>query len=244
MVKILNTVRTIGALAAAAALHLPLHAGTPAGGYGITLLAPPAGDSMYSWNSKYGPSGYSEGDMTLGVSLQMNAPYGNDYTQGIIEIPIGKLHGGSVISAELRVETTGFGTGYYYGSAGLTWLDVGASALSGNVVGDGLGAKVGPPAIYWTLWNSGTPGDTGAPALKSFDVTSAVQADLAAGRSFSTFVMSGSRDTYGGIYAAESGRGARLAVKSTAPVPEPATWWSMAVGLGVLGGVVTRRTRS
>lgn len=82
---------------------------------------------------------------------------------------------------------------------------------------------------------------SGAPAVMAFDVTTSVQVDLDAGRTFSTFVLSGSRDTYGGIYAAESGKGARLTAITTAPVPEPATWLSLVVGLGVLGAAAVRR---
>jgi hypothetical protein len=238
MLKISKTVRTIVALAATVALHLPSQAG---GGHSITLWAAPEGDATYSWNSKYGPWGYSEGETALGVSLQMNAPYGNDYVQGIIEIPIAPLKGGELLGAELRVNTTGFGTSYWYGSAGLVWLDVGARQVTGHVKNDGLGAIVGAPAVNWALWSSGS--DSGEPALKAFDVTDAVKADLAAGRSFSTFVMSGSRDTWGGIYAAESGIGPRVVAQTTAPVPEPGTWMSLGAGLAVLGGVAARRRR-
>jgi hypothetical protein len=65
-----------------------------AGGAEITLWVTPSGDANYAWNSKYGPSGYPQGANELGVMLQMNAPYGNDYSVGLIEIPISSLHGG------------------------------------------------------------------------------------------------------------------------------------------------------
>jgi len=224
---------------AAAAMALTVQASALAAGNSITLLATASGDVSYGWNSKYGPAGYTQGGTELGVGLYMGAPYGNDYTVGIIELPIGILAGGDLLGAALQVQTVGFGTGYYYGSAGLTWLNPGASVVTGDPVIDGLGALVGGSSSQWKLWDSGSM--SGAPAVMTFDVTTSVQADLEAGRTFSTFVLSGSRDTYGGIYAAESGKGARLTAITTAPVPEPATWLSLLVGLGVLGAVAVRR---
>lgn len=209
-----------------------------ASGAEITLWATPSGDANYAWNSKYGPSGYTQGANELGVMLQMNAPYGNDYSVGLIEIPISSLHGGDLLSAMLTVNTTGFSTGFWYGSAGLGWIDVGAKTLTGDVVADQIGPLVGSPFISWKLWDSDEPG---APAVKSFDVTDQVKLDLAANRSYSTFMLSGSRDTYGGIYAAESGQGARLLASTTAPVPEPATWLTLLAGLAGIGLVVRRR---
>ena len=82
-------------------------------GNGVTLNASLGGDAGYAWNSKYGPYGYTVGGTELGVGLQMGPPYGNDYTVGIIEIPIAALLGGDLLGAQLQVNTVGnFGTGY------------------------------------------------------------------------------------------------------------------------------------
>jgi hypothetical protein len=120
-------------------------------------------------------------------------------------------------------------------------MSTGNMVLTGDVVADGLGAlgnSMGG-AGGWGLWSSYTP--EGA-MLKQFDVTSAVQADLSAGRSYSTFVLNGSRDTTGSIYAAESGLalGPRLVAQTTAPVPEPQAWLMVVAGLGVLGAIGRR----
>lgn len=231
---------TWGCRALATAALLALGASTAGAASQVTLVATPSGDAGYAWNTKYGPSGYTQGDTTLGVMLQMNAPYGNDIAAGLIEIPIGALQGGDLLSAQLVVNTTGFGTSYWYGSAGMAWLDVGSRILTGDVVADGLGV-LAAPAITWTLWNSDGSAGPGDPTQKIIDVTSVVQQDLAAGRSYSSFMLTGSRDTWGGIYAAESGIGARLLATTTAPVPEPATWFTLMAGLGCVGLLARRR---
>lgn len=200
----------------------------------LTLPVTASGDASYGWNSKYGPYGYTQGGTDLGVSLQMGGRWGNDYSVGLIEVPIAALRGSGLVSALLQVQTTGFGTGYYYGSAGLAWLDVGAQAVTGDVVADGLGA-LAAPSITWTLWNSDGSAGSGDPATKTVDVTSVVLLDLAAGRDYSSFQLTGSRDTWGGIYAAESGQGSRLLATTTAPVPEPASWMALLGGLAALG---------
>lgn len=201
----------------------------------ITLYTPPAGDAVWAWNSKYGPYGYTTGGTTMGVGLYIGAPYGNDYTISIFEVPIAELAGKPVTSATLVVDSLGFGTGYWYGSASIGWLNTGNAVLTGDVVADNLGpASQGCPGGF-QIYNSDYP-DT--PGLKYFNVLTHVQADLAAGRAFSTFVMSGSRDTYGAIYTAESGRGPYI----VAVVPEPTTI-SM-LGLGLAGMLLRRRRKA
>lgn len=198
----------------------------------VTLYTPAAGDATYAWNSKYGPYGYTVGENTLGIYLYFGPPYGNDHTVSIFEVPIAALAGQTVSSATLIVDSLGFGTNYWYGSAFIGWLDTGAAVLTGDVVADGLGpASMSLPSGF-TIYNSDYPDE---PGLKSFDVLSYVQADLAAGRSFSTFVMHGSRETYGSIYSAESGRGPRI----EATVPEPASMTFLAAG--VVGALLMRR---
>jgi hypothetical protein len=217
-----------------------------AAGNTATLPAPLSGDAGYAWNSKYGPYGYSVGGTELGVGLGMNGRWGNDYTVGIIEIPIALLHGGDLLGAQLTVNTVGnFGTGYNYGSVAVAWIDTGSMPLTGDVVADDLGALRGSMggAGGWKIWDSAVPE---GPMLKQFDVAIAVQADLTAGRAFSTFVLNGSRDTWGTIYAAESGPllGPRMVAQTTAPVPEPGAWLMMIGGLGILGGVARSRFRA
>jgi len=203
----------------------------------ITLYTPAAGDATYAWNSKYGPYGYGTGENAMGVGLYFGAPYGNDYTVSIFEIPIVALAGQTVTGAKLEVDSLGFGTGYYYGSAAIGWLDTGAAVLTGDVVADGLGpASTSRPGEF-AIYNSDN-GDT--PGVKSFDVLSCVLTDLAAGRSYTTFVMSGSRDTYGSIRTAESGSGPRLVVDVAASVvPEPSS--IMVLGASLASLLFTRR---
>jgi len=86
---------------------------------------------------------------------------------GLIENPIAPLQGGDLLAARMAVNTRGFSTGYYYGSAGLAWLDVGTRTLTGDVAADELGS-LASPTIDWPLWDSA---DSGAPATESVDVT-------------------------------------------------------------------------
>jgi hypothetical protein len=201
----------------------------------ITLYTPSAGDATYAWNTKYGPYGYGTGATTMGVGLYFGAPYGNDHTVSIFEIPIAELAGKTVTSATLVVDSLGFGTGYYYGSASIGWLDTGTAVLAGDVVADGLGPASSSRPGGFAVYNSDYADVTGP---RSFDVLTCVLADMAAGRAFSTFVMTGSRDTYGSIYTAESGFGPRI----IAEVPEPATMTML--GAGALGLLIKRRRRA
>jgi len=199
----------------------------------VSLYTSPSGDATYAWNSKYGPYGYGTGATTMGVGLSMGGQWGNDYTVSIFEIPIAALVGQTVTSAILQVDSLGFDTGYYYGSAAIGWLDTGTMTLTGDVVADNLGpASTGRPGGL----SIGVPS---GPGTLSFDVLSYVLADLAAGRSYTTFVMSGSRDTGGAIYTAENGGGTGPRIIATA-VPEPATMCLLSAGLI---GLAARRKR-
>ena len=199
--------------------------------YNVTLVAPFDGDAGYAWNSKYGPYGYTAGGTDLGVGLYFGAPYGNDYTVGIVEIPIAPLQGGSLLSANLNVYSNGFGTGYFYGSAAMFWIAP-SMALTGNPVTDGVGSMLSGVSNEYNLWDSSVGQGAG---WFSFDVTTHVQADLDAGRSFSTFVVGGSRDTWGSIRAAEyaGNFGPQIAAVST--VPEPSSLVAILAGVALLG---------
>lgn len=208
----------------------------------VTLSATAAGDATYAWNSKYGPYGYGTGANTIGVGLYFGAPYGNDYTIAIFMVPLAGLAGRELISATVNVDSTGFGTGYYYGSAAMGWVNTGSMTLTGDVAADGLGPVAAAPAASWTFFTTdAAPGDPldGSAGRKSFTVTSYLQADIDAGRSFSTFVLSGSRDTYGSIYTAESGMGAYV---SATVVPEPSTYAVLAGALALAATWWRRRS--
>jgi hypothetical protein len=201
----------------------------------LSIYGLPAGDLNYAWNSKYGPYGYTQGGTDIGVGLYFGAPYGNDYTMGILEIAITDLQSSAPTAVELKVYSNGFGTGYFYGSAGLRWLDPGSTPVTGDPAADGLGPLLGGPSVEYELWNS----DYGQPAgWYSFDVTAHVLADLTAGRDFTTFVLNGSRDTGGSIRTAEFGSG--FGPQLAATVPEPRIWALLA---GAAGFFLLRRHR-
>lgn len=205
-----------------------------------------SGDAEYSWNSRYGPWGYNAGGNAIGTNLAMGGSYGNDYTIGVMEIPLTSLAGATVSSATLWVYSNGFSTGYYYGSASVGWVNTGATPLTGDVVADGIGPAASGPAASWAIYNSdyeGSPTDprNGQPGWRSFAVTSYLQADLDAGRSWATFTVAGSRDTWGSLATAESGSGAYLVVSSNA-IPEPATYAACAGALA-LALVLWRKRR-
>ncbi|MDD5134372.1 MAG: PEP-CTERM sorting domain-containing protein [Phycisphaerae bacterium] len=183
----------------------------------VILYTPPAGDAAFYWNSKYGYDSYTTGNTEMGIYLDMGGTYGNDRTISIFEIPIAALTGQTIESATLEVNALSFGTNYYYGSAAIGWLNTGTMTLTGDIVADGLGAPAKSVPGGFTIYNSDYTYTLG---LKQFDVSTCVQADLDAGRTYSTFVMSGSRETWGSIYTAESGSGPRIIA---AVVPEPAT---------------------
>jgi hypothetical protein len=171
----------------------------------------------------------------------MGGQYGNDYTMGVLEIDISRLRGGTLFQSALWVYSNGFGTNYWYGSAGMRWLDTGARSLTGDPVADQLGPILGSPASEYELWSSDSGQGSG---WFSFDVTAHVQADLTAGRDFSTFVLNGSRDTFGGIRAAEYGGGYGARLESLSSVPEPASAGLVGLMVVVLAQRRRRKTAS
>lgn len=183
------------------------------------LWASGAGDGMQHYNSKYGADPYVTDGLTMWASLQLNGLYGNDYWNIFIEIPIASLRGrGQILTrATLQLDSLGAGTGYYYGSAYVRHLDPGTSLPTGNIAVDNPLAWGGDTS--WMFYNS-DGGPDGSPGIKSFDVTAVVQADLKAGRSYSSFKLEASRDTTVTIYASEtSGQGPRVYAHTMVPIP-------------------------
>lgn len=202
----------------------------------LTLVTPSEGDAQYSWNSRYGPYGYEVGGTAIGVGLSMGGSYGNDWTIGIVEVPIAPLAGHDLSSATLFLTSLGFGTGYYYGSARLNWQNF--NGATGDVVADGRGA-FGIGDYVADLWKSDWPHD--GSGLRQFDVLQQVLSDLAAGRTYSTFTLSGSRDTFGGVVTAEGGAGPYLIATGETLVPEPAATTAISLAAGAM---LLRRRRS
>lgn len=195
----------------------------------FTLSTTSSGDAGYSWNSRYGGAGYTEvGALTVNASTSFYAgvPSDTQYTVGIIMVPIAPLTGGDLFSATLHVTSGGFTNWWDYGTVSLGWLDTGTMTLTGDVVADNLGPAATARPGGLVIYNSdvAASGDAGP---RSFDVTSYLQADLVSGRTYSTFVLSGSRDTGGSIASAESGNGAYVTAYSSA-VPEPSTYAAVA----------------
>lgn len=210
----------------------------------LMLSVPASGDAVYHWNTKYpGESYYSTGGSTMGATLQFNSPYGNDFWVAIWEIPIASLASHKLSSATLQVDCLGCGTWYYYGSVRIGWLDTGSMALSGDIVADGMGPVASAVPGHFTIYDTYTVPCT--PGVISLDVLSYIQQDIAAGRSWSSFVMSASRDTSGDLYTAESGRGpVLLASGDSIVVPTPGPASMVLVGLAGVVALCRRRRAS
>jgi hypothetical protein len=198
-------------------------------------------DDSYGWLDH----SYYTGGTTLGAYRQYWQP-GWGKEDSFFEIPISALDGLTVTAASLVVESLGFSTGYDYGSASIAHLNPTGAAPTGDIVVDqphGWGGDYG-----WEIYNSSPsgPNNDGTPGTKSYDVTAALLADLAAGRSWATFAMSASRDTYGSIYASETeGQGPRLLVTyegaEVMATPLPGALWLLGSALFGLGGLGARR---
>lgn len=198
-------------------------------------------DDTYGWLDH----SYYTGGVTLGTYRQYWAP-GWGLENSYFEIPISALDGLTVTAASLVVESLGFGTGYYYGSASIGHLNPTSATPTGDIVVD---QPHGWSSDYsWDIYRSSPSGahDDGTPGTKSYDVTAALLADLAAGRSWATFAMSASRDTSGSIYASETaGQGPRLLVTyeggAVMATPLPGAVWLLGSALFGLGGIGARR---
>ncbi len=211
----------------------------------MTLYTPASGDAGYTWNSRYAGEDYTDvGSNSISISRSFYSGFPSDtqHTVGIFMIPISPLAGGTLFDATLHLSSLGFSTWYHYGSANLGWLNTSVALpenLSGNVVTDGIGPLAKSLPNDWTIYNSGTAGSGDAQNL-SFNVTTQIQDDLDAGRAFSTFVVSASRDTGGSISAAESGSGPYLVALTS--IPEPRTY-ALLLGMMALGFVWLHRRR-
>ncbi len=194
----------------------------------LTTSTSAAGDGQFYWNSRYGDETYY-GGTTMGIdSYFWGGRDGNDYDVAVFEVPIAAFAGHVLDSATLLVHSNGFDTYYYYGDAKMGWLDV--DGATGDIVADdmGMSAKSRPGNLGY-IWDSdwGTGSHAGP---KVFDVLTCMQTDLAAGRSFSTFVLHGSRETIGSLQTAESGFGPSITATSKTFIPEPASMTLLTIG--------------
>jgi hypothetical protein len=205
----------------------------------VTLWAEGNNDGqihLHSYPPSWGGDWY-DGWITNTPNLSVYSTYyspGWERDYAYVEIPIASLRSGTVSSASLYLYSNGFSLGYDYGSTNVYHLNPGSYSPTGNVSVDNpnyWGTDYG-----WTLYSSYVPGSESA-GLKSFDVTSAVAADLAvSGRNYSSFFIQASREVYGSIIAAETtGFGPRLDAQGTDLVPLPAAVWLLGSGLVGMG---------
>ena len=120
--------------------------------------------------------------------------------------------------------------------AAIGWLNTGSMVLTGDVMSDGLGAPAKARPGGWTIFNTDVPGSE-APGWRVYDFTTQVTSDIAAGRPYSVFVLTGSRDTNGSIQTAESGQAPQL----IATVPEPGSLLLLTLAGSVIGLYRKRR---
>lgn len=208
----------------------------PAQAGSVYLWASGAGDGTLYYNTKYGGNTYYTDNPTMTASLYFGAPYGNDYNNIYIEIPIAALLGATLTGATLQLDSLGAWTDYYYGSAYVRHLNPG-SLPTGNIAVDNPLAW-GSDTSWLFYDSSAAPPWDGSAGIKSFDVSAEVQADLTAGRSYSSFSLEASRDTYATIYASEtSGQGPRIYAQGDFVVPIPGAVWLLGSGLIGLAGL-------
>ncbi len=232
----LNKTQVLAVLGLALAVAI-LGFAVPAQANAVTLWASGAGDGTLHYNTKYGVDPYVTGDPTMWANLQFNAPYGNDHFNIYMEIPIAALQGATLTGATLQLDSLGAGNWWYYGSAYVRHLNPGAILPTGNIAVDNplaWGYDTG-----WVIFDTyaAFPWD-GSAGIKSFDVTAEVQADLTAGRSYSSFLLEASRDTGITIYASETpGQGPRIYAEGGSLVPIPGAVWLLGSGLLALAGL-------
>jgi hypothetical protein len=188
-------------------------------------------DDSYNWLDH----SYVSGNAQLETQRQYWSP-GWGAENIYIEIPIALLAGQTVTIATLQLESLGFGTGYYYGSAAVSHLNSGGNLPTGNIANDNPHTWGGDGS--WIIFDSYADPPNGGAGIKSFDVTAEVLADLTAGRAYSTFMLDASRDTVGTLYASETtGQGPRIYATGDFAVPIPGAVWLLGSGLLGLAGV-------
>lgn len=152
------------------------------------------------------------------------------------------LAGGDLLAATLKVYSHGFRHWWHYASSTIGWLST-TVGLPSTLAGDAVAAGLGPFAKSlpggFLVYDSYVTG-SGAAGWLEFDVTTQLQADLDAGRSYCVFVLSTSRDSSGSLASAETGMGRRVMAFSTIPEPSTTVWL---MGVAALLGAALRRRR-